>query len=77
MLKNFLVYNLPDNSNKLLNWIQMVEDLPRSPLWAALRDHLVATMEGKPAWLFAGLLDFWPRTSSGAYGITTGSAWRA
>src|ERR1043166_3589250 len=57
IIKNFLLYNAPDNPNTLAGWIESIESLPRSPLWAVLRDYLAIEMEGKPAWLFSGLLN--------------------
>jgi len=57
IVKNFLVYNRPDNPNQLSGWIEWCEELPRSILFSTLRDHLYDVLGGKPGWLFAGLLN--------------------
>ena len=56
IVKNFLVYNRPDNPNQLSGWIEWCEELPRSSIFAALEAYLHDTLEGHPPWLFAGLL---------------------
>jgi len=57
IVKNFLVYNRPDNPNQLGGWIEWCEELPRSPIFCDLRDHLEVTLGGQPEWLFDGLLN--------------------
>ena len=57
IVKNYLVYNRPDNPKQLLSWLGSVEELPRSEKFAELRDHLFKTLAGQPEWLFKGLLD--------------------
>ena len=57
IIKNFLLYNLPENPNVLASWIESVEELPRSSLWEVLRDHLLRVRPVLPDWLFIGLLN--------------------
>jgi len=56
IVKNFLIYNRPDNPNQLNGWIEWCEELPRSPIFKALEVYLQEAMDGHPPWLFAGLL---------------------
>lgn len=56
VMKNFLMYNTPDNPSILAGWIVACEELPRSEVFRELHDHLNSEMEGRPKWLFAGLL---------------------
>jgi len=57
IVKNYLIYNRPDNPNQLNGWIESCEELPRSTIFAELRDYLEIILGGKPGWLFAGLLN--------------------
>ncbi|UCF38978.1 MAG: hypothetical protein JSU96_09130 [Acidobacteriota bacterium] len=60
ILKNFLIYNRPDNQKQLAGWIGAIEELPRSDAFRELRDHLLEVNEDLgelPHWLFACLLD--------------------
>jgi hypothetical protein len=58
VFKNYLSYHLPDNPNTLISWLSCIEELPRSPCWAEVRDHLLTRgLQRKAPWLFAGLLD--------------------
>jgi len=57
VVKNFLLYNRPDNPNQLSGWIEWCEELPRSNVFSELRDYLYEVLNGTPPWLFAGLLD--------------------
>jgi len=57
IVKNFLIYNRPDNSNQLSGWIEWCEELPRSSIFSDLRDYLHDEMDGQPEWLFDGLLN--------------------
>jgi len=57
IVKNFLVYNRPDNPNQLHGWIEWCEELPRSIMFETLRDHLNNVLNGEPEWLFAGLIN--------------------
>jgi hypothetical protein len=56
IVKNYLIYNLPDNPNQLLSWLSSCEELPRSERFRDLLAHLEAQLEGEPTWLFDGLL---------------------
>jgi hypothetical protein len=56
IVKNYLLYNLPDNPNQLLSWIGACEELPRSERFCDLLDHLQDALQGQPAWLFQALL---------------------
>jgi hypothetical protein len=56
IIKNFLLYNAPDNANHLAGWIESCEELPRSGQFEVLRAHLEETGE-LPEWLFIGLLN--------------------
>lgn len=57
IIKNFLLYNLPNNPNQLCSWLGLCEELPRSREFKTLRDHLFEHLNGRPTWLFLGLLD--------------------
>ena len=57
IVKNFLLYNRPGSPNQLNGWIESCEELPRSPIFAELRDYLEVILGGNPGWLFAGLLN--------------------
>lgn len=57
IVKNFLLYNCPDNRNHLAGWIEWCEELPRSAAWQKLLDHLRAQSPALPEWLFTGLLE--------------------
>ncbi|HLB59127.1 MAG TPA: hypothetical protein VJL87_03470 [Bdellovibrionota bacterium] len=76
ILKNFLLYDPPDNPNQLVGWIECCEELPKSNQFKALKDHLEQEIDRKPDWLFSGLIDpiadgkrrnlkalFWERTN--------------
>ncbi|HEX9429193.1 MAG TPA: hypothetical protein VF944_02355, partial [Candidatus Bathyarchaeia archaeon] len=56
IVKNYLLYNLPDNPNQLLSWIGACEELPRSERFHDLLDHLENALDGQPDWLFTTLL---------------------
>jgi hypothetical protein len=56
IVKNYLLYNCPDNPNQLLSWIGACEELPRSERFRDLLDHLQNALQGQPAWLFQALL---------------------
>jgi hypothetical protein len=56
IVKNYLLYNLPDNQNQLLSWIGACKELPRSERFRDLLDHLQNALQGQPLWLFQALL---------------------
>jgi hypothetical protein len=56
IVKNYLLYNMPDNPNQLLSWIGAYEELPRSDRFRDLLNHLENALRGQPDWLFHGLL---------------------
>lgn len=76
IIKNYLLYNRPDNPNVLYSWIASCEELPRSDCFRLLHDHLQTAKPTLPPWIFAGLLkpladqqnrtladQFWSRTA--------------
>ena len=78
IVRNYLVYNRPDNPNQLASWVSICEELPRSAAFSQLYEHLAASMGSEPTWLFTGLLkpladglnrslgkEFWNRVGSG------------
>jgi hypothetical protein len=56
IVKNYLLYNLPDNPNQLVSWIGACEELPRSERFRDLLEHLEDALQGQPDWLFQALL---------------------
>lgn len=56
IIRNFLIYNRPDNPNQLAGWIAACEELPRSNAFSELHSHLLEKLNGAPKWLFDGLL---------------------
>jgi len=57
VIKNFLIYNTPENPSVLAGWVSTCEDLPRSKIFRHLLGHLSEEMGRKPEWLFEGLLN--------------------
>lgn len=56
IIKNYLIYNMPDNPNHLMSWIASCEELPRSDRFTDLYEHLKSQLHSDPLWLFDGLL---------------------
>ena len=57
VVRNFLIYNTPENPNQLCSWIESCEELPRSKVFGSLYEHLLGELGGAPEFLFLGLLE--------------------
>lgn len=57
IIVNYLVHNIPQNPNALASWIGSCVELPQSEMFGPLLDHLREVLDGRPAFLFAGLLE--------------------
>lgn len=56
IVRNYLVYNRPDNPNQLYGWIESCEELPRSDCFKQLLEHLQNPDFEMPEWIIEALL---------------------